>query len=108
MTENQTKNIYWGIGLENETYLQFEDSLIVNGACIQEKIGCDRYSIDYRKCYKQGSLEPILNSAFQKNESYYFPGIRVFASFVPKRSNLVRRRSPPFAAIRRHSFLRIF
>lgn len=70
MTENQTKNIYWGIGLENETYLQFENSLIVNGEFIQEKIGCDRYSIDYRKCYKLGVLEPILNAGFQKNEKY--------------------------------------
>ena len=70
MNENQTKNYYWGIGLENETYLQFEESLIVTGAFIQEKIGCDRYSIDYRKCYKTGSLAPILNKAFEKNENY--------------------------------------
>ena len=70
MNENQTKNYYWGIGLENETYLQFEESLIVTGAFIHEKIGCDRYSIDYRKCYKTGSLAPILISAFEKNENY--------------------------------------
>jgi len=70
MKENQKKTIYWGIGLENETYLQFENSLHVTGAFIQEKIGCDRYSIDYRKCYKQGILEPILNFAFQANENY--------------------------------------
>jgi len=70
MKENQTKKYYWGIGLENETYLQFEESLIVTGSFIQEKIGCDRYSIDYRKCYKEGSLTPILNSAFNENENY--------------------------------------
>jgi hypothetical protein len=70
MKENQNKKYYWGIGLENETYLQFEESLIVSGAFIQEKIGCERYSIDYRKCYKPGSLAPVLNTAFCTNENY--------------------------------------
>jgi hypothetical protein len=70
MTENQTKKYYWGIGLENETYMQFEDSLLVTGTFIQEKIGCDRYSIDYRKCYQPGSLTPILETAFNKNQHY--------------------------------------
>lgn len=70
MTENQTKKYYWGIGLENETYMQFEDSLLVTGTFIHEKIGCDRYSIDYRKCYQPGSLTPVLETAFNKNEHY--------------------------------------
>ena len=39
MKNTPTKKIYWGIGLENETYLQFADPLIVSGAFIQEKIG---------------------------------------------------------------------
>ena len=64
MKENQTKKYYWGIGLENETYLQFEESLIVTGSFIQENIGCDRYSIDYRKCYKPEALAPLLDAAF--------------------------------------------
>ena len=38
MKDNQTTKYYWGIGLENETYLQFEDPLIVSGEFIQEKI----------------------------------------------------------------------
>ena len=50
MEINQKNNYYWGIGLENETYMQFEESLLVSGAFIQEKIGRERYSIDYRKC----------------------------------------------------------
>lgn len=70
MKENQKQKYYWGIGLENETYLQFEESLIVSGAFIQEKIGCERYSIDYRKCYKSGSLTSALETAFDKNKKY--------------------------------------
>ena len=70
MKDNQTKKYYWGIGLENETYMQFEESLIVSGAFIQEKIGFEKYSIDYRKCYKPESLAPVLEKAFNAKESY--------------------------------------
>ncbi|MEO7975528.1 hypothetical protein [Flavobacterium sp.] len=70
MKDNQTKKYYWGIGLENETYMQFEESLIVSGEFIQEKIGFEKYSIDYRKCYKPESLAPILKKAFGWNENY--------------------------------------
>jgi len=70
MKDNQTKKYYWGIGLENETYMQFEESLIVSGEFIQEKIGFEKYSIDYRKCYKPESLSPVLKKAFNSNENY--------------------------------------
>jgi hypothetical protein len=70
MKDNQTKKYYWGIGLENETYIQFEESLIVSGEFIQEKIGFEKYSIDYRKCYKPESLAPVLKKAFNINENY--------------------------------------
>ncbi|QOG01307.1 hypothetical protein [Flavobacterium sp. MDT1-60] len=70
MKDNQTKKYYWGIGLENETYMQFEESLIVSGAFIQEKIGFEKYSIDYRKCYKPESLASVLKKAFNSKENY--------------------------------------
>lgn len=70
MKDNQTKKYYWGIGLENETYMQFEESLIVTGEFIQEKIGFEKYSIDYRKCYKPESLTPVLKKAFGITENY--------------------------------------
>src|SRR6187402_1737651 len=70
MKDNQNKKYYWGIGLENETYMQFEESLIVSGEFIQEKIGFEKYSLDYRKCYKPESLAPVLKKAFGANENY--------------------------------------
>ncbi len=70
MNNGQNGKFYWGIGLENETYLQFEESLIVSGEFIQEKIGFEKYSIDYRKCYKPESLAPILKKAFGTNKNY--------------------------------------
>lgn len=70
MKVNQTKKYYWGIGLENETYMQFEDSLLVTGEFIQKKIGYERYSIDYRKCYKPNCIAPLLEKAFCLNKNY--------------------------------------
>jgi len=70
MKLNQKKTYYWGIGLENETYMQFEESSIVSGSFIQEKMGCERYSIDYRTCYKEGILTTLLETAFDKNKNY--------------------------------------
>ncbi len=70
MKNNPIKKHYWGIGLENETYLQFEESLVVSGQFIQEKMGRERYSIDYLKCYKEGSLEKLLAKAFDTDKSY--------------------------------------
>lgn len=70
MKENQNENIYWGIGLENETYMQFEQSTDVSGAFINEKIGSERYSIDYRKCYRSGTLASVLEAAFDKEKTY--------------------------------------
>ena len=70
MKNNPIKKHYWGIGLENETYLQFEESLVVSGQFIQEKMGRERYSIDYLKCYKEGSLGKLLAKAFDTDKSY--------------------------------------
>lgn len=69
-THTSIKKIFWGIGLENETYFQFEDPLIVSGQFIQEKMGRERYSIDYLKCYKAGALEKMLETAFDANKNY--------------------------------------
>lgn len=70
MKHNPIIKLYWGIGLENETYLQFEDSLVVSGQFIQEKMGRERYSIDYLKCYKSGALEKLLSAAFDSEKKY--------------------------------------
>lgn len=70
MKTNPKQKYYWGIGLENETYMQFEEPLIVSGAFIREKIGCERYSIDYRKCYKDRSYENPVAAAFEREKNY--------------------------------------
>ena len=70
MKNSPIKKHYWGIGLENETYLQFEESLVVSGQFIREKMGHERYSLDYLKCYKEGCLEKVLARAFDTSQNY--------------------------------------
>lgn len=70
MNNKPKQKYYWGIGLENETYMQFEESIVVSGTFIQEKIGCERYSIDYRKCYKDASFHVPVASAFEQTKKY--------------------------------------
>ena len=70
MKNSPIKKHYWGIGLENETYLQFEESLVVSGQFIREKMGQERYSLDYLKCYKEGYLEKVLARAFNTSQNY--------------------------------------
>ena len=70
MEENKSTKHYWGIGLENETYLQFENPLMVSGDFIHHSMGRERYSLDYTTYYKEGALDFILQSAFEKNKNY--------------------------------------
>lgn len=70
MKDTPTTKYYWGLGLENETYLQFQESLIVSGAFIQENIGREKYSLDYTKCYQGDSLNSVLQQGFIKDKNY--------------------------------------
>ena len=71
MKESLTKKYYWGIGLENETYLQFQEPQIVSGDFIHNNVGRERYSLDYTTYYKPGSLSLALETAFEKDKNYF-------------------------------------
>ncbi len=70
MTNNPIIKHFWGIGLENETYFQMEDWLIVDGRFIREEMGRERYSINYLNCYKEGTLDILLAAAFDPDKKY--------------------------------------
>ena len=70
MTNNPIIKYYWGIGLENETYFQLEEWLEVSGQFIQEKMGRERYSINYLTCYRNGAIDACLRSAFDPEKKY--------------------------------------
>jgi hypothetical protein len=66
----KTLEIIWGLGLEHETYLQFEHATIIKGSELFPKIGRERYSLDYRENYKEGVLSSL--SGYLAHDDYYF------------------------------------
>jgi hypothetical protein len=52
---------YWGLGIENESYLMFEELDTVEREFFQTKQAPERYSVDYWKNYKPTTLHYTLN-----------------------------------------------
>jgi hypothetical protein len=48
---------YWGLGIENESYLMFENLEPVKSEIIQTKQQPERYSVNYWKNYEPTVLE---------------------------------------------------
>lgn len=71
MKAEKHQKYYWGIGIENETYMQFDEGMHVSGEFIHENIGCERYSIDYRKCYKAGLLDQVVKAGFDSDDTFH-------------------------------------
>lgn len=66
----KSPTVTWGIGIEHETYLQFEHATIVKGNELVQKFGRERYSLDYRENYKDGVLASLSNHIVP--DDYYF------------------------------------
>jgi hypothetical protein len=58
-------DLFWGIGIENETYLEVEGGLQTT-ADILTKHGSERYSVAYWKQYKPGEVETVLQRYLSK------------------------------------------
>ncbi len=63
-TMYQPNDIYWGFGIENEVYLQFEEQKEITMAFFLENHKRERYSVNYYDNYKQN--DNFLKYAFQK------------------------------------------
>lgn len=60
---------FWGLGLENETYLRFDKQKWYTGKYIKEKIGRERYSVNYLNNYSK-DIQILLNKLY-KDDTYY-------------------------------------
>ena len=58
---NQQDKEYWGIGIENESYLMFENLQEVDKSFLQSNHKRERYSVDYWENYKKESLKEALD-----------------------------------------------
>lgn len=59
--------IYWGIGIENEMYLEFNNKARVSQKFFLNNHKSERYSVDYYKSYK----DDILKNVFKQYSSEY-------------------------------------
>ena len=57
---NNKDTEYWGLGIENESYLMFEELNTVDRIFLQTKHAPERYSVDYWKNYKPLTLNCAL------------------------------------------------
>lgn len=53
---------FWGIGIENETYLQLSDGIIKPAECLMNNRARERYSVDYWGNYKKDIVDKILHT----------------------------------------------
>ncbi|BCS82887.1 hypothetical protein QLL95_gp1236 [Cotonvirus japonicus] len=69
----QPNDLYWGIGIENETYFVTENSVIRTGEYVKKNRRRERYSVDYSVSYDQNKLNEYLNKIFFDNDEYNVP-----------------------------------
>jgi hypothetical protein len=59
--EYKPDNLYWGIGIENEVYLEFDKKYELNKIDLINNRKRERYSVDYYTNYKNHCLEEALS-----------------------------------------------
>jgi hypothetical protein len=64
--------LFWGIGIENETYLEILRKESVKGEFFKHQKP-ERYSVNYFKGYRQGYFNKAIDSLIQKDAIYELP-----------------------------------
>jgi hypothetical protein len=62
-------NMFWGIGLENECYLQANPKKIL-GKNIVQMLGRERYSVDYTLNYNIEQVKYVMSKVYSPNKLY--------------------------------------
>ena len=58
--------LYWGFGIENETYLEYSNPIIVSEHCFLTHHKNERYSVSYYTSYKKDILPEVFSLYFDK------------------------------------------
>lgn len=58
------KEIFWGLGIEEETYFEFTRPIYVATPVVRTAHKAERYSVDYYKTFKSGPLEKAFATMF--------------------------------------------
>lgn len=66
-----TNELFWGLGIEEETYLQFEKQLHVAATIMRLNHKPERYSVDYYKSYKKTFIDTAFMTTFPDLSGFY-------------------------------------
>jgi len=64
--------LFWGIGIENETYLEILTNKKVPGTFFKNQKP-ERYSVNYYKTYRNGEFNKALDTIIDKDKEYNLP-----------------------------------
>ena len=62
--------LYWGLGIEEETYLQFLKPIYVAAPLLRTNHKAERYSVDYYKSYKTDALAKAFATTFPDSSGF--------------------------------------
>jgi len=81
MKHFKKNDIYWGLGIENELYLEFDKPIIINKSFFLKNHKRERYSVNYYDSYKQENIremfEKILEYLRNLNEDFNEESIKL-------------------------------
>ena len=66
-------DLFWGIGIENETYLEVPNKEKVDGSFFLNNHKRERYSVDYFLGYRDSYFLKAMNSIFNDGKTYNLP-----------------------------------
>ncbi|AEJ34947.1 hypothetical protein MIMI_R704a [Acanthamoeba polyphaga mimivirus] len=66
-------DLYWGIGIENESYFMLDKTIERTGEYIKKNRRRERYSVDYNTSYDQEKLTNYLNKLFGDRDLFNIP-----------------------------------
>jgi hypothetical protein len=78
----KANDFFWGVGIEQETYIELSGNFQVLGSYILNNHKRERYSVDYFSNYKPTLLKKALKTRFKPTEYYKIPLLINSHSFI--------------------------
>lgn len=58
-------DVYWGLGIENETYVELQGGVLTSAHFVKQHQIRERYSVDYWKIYRAGATDAAIDAWFE-------------------------------------------
>lgn len=82
LSSYKANDFFWGVGIENETYLEVSGKFYAKGTFFLKNQSKERYSVDYFKNYKPNILLKALSAECKPDKFYELPLLINSHSFI--------------------------